>query len=90
MGDCKEELGDSKDALGEALGEALGDGKEVQEKRVYDEVHKYLTKNAYSTSATKVETATVRRKAKNVQVLDGILYYTGPKGDAKKAAKQRI
>ena len=60
----------------------------MQEKRVYDEVHKYLTKNTYSTSATKVETATVRRKAKakakNVQVLDGILYYTGPKGDAKK------
>ena len=38
VGDCKEVLGDSKEALGEALGEVLGDGKEAQEKRVYDEV----------------------------------------------------
>ena len=77
--DCKEVLGDSE--------ETLVDGKEAQEKRIYDEVHEYLTKNTYSTSATKAEKATVRRRAKNFQVLDGILYYTGR--DAKKAGKQR-
>ena len=63
------------------------DDKVVQEKMVYDEVHEYLTKSTYSVSATKVEKATVRRRAKNFQVLDGILYYTGPKGDAKKQVK---
>ena len=71
---CKEVLGDSK--------QALGDGKDAQEKRIYDEVHEYLTKSTYSNSATKAEKATVHRRAKNFQVLDGILYYTG--GDAKK------
>ena len=79
--DCKEVLEDSKEALGDGK-EALVDGKEAQEKRIYDEVHEYLTKNTYSTSATKAEKATVRRRAKNFQVLDGILYYTGR--DAKK------
>ena len=79
--DCKEVLGDSKEALGDGK-EVLVDGKEAQEKRIYEEVHEYLTKNTYSTSATKAEKATVCRRAKNFQVLDGILYYTG--GDAKK------
>ena len=62
----------------------MGDDKEAQEKIVYDEVHEYLTQSTYSASATKAEKAAVRRRAKNVQVLDGILYYTRPKGDAKK------
>ena len=39
--------------MGDDSKEALGDGKEVQEKRIYDKVYEYLTKNTYSTSATK-------------------------------------
>ena len=74
------EVGDGK--------EALGGGKEVQEKRIYDDLHKYSTKNTYSTSATKAEKATVHRRAKNFQVLDGILYYTGR--DAKKQVAKQI
>ena len=61
--DCKEVLVDSKEALGDGK-EAMVDGKEAQEKRIYDEVHEYLTKNTYSTSATNAEKANVRRRAK--------------------------
>ena len=38
----------------------------------------------------KAEKATVRQRAKNIRVLDGVLYYTGPKRDAKKEGKQII
>ena len=37
---------------------------------------------------TKAEKATVRQRAKNIRVLDGVLYYSGPKRDAKKVGNK--
>lgn len=54
---------------------------------IYEEVYQYLTNGFYTASATKTEKAVVRRRAKNFQVIDGVLYYIGSNGDLKKQVR---
>ncbi len=46
------------------------------EQKIYDEVYAYLTSSRYPENATKADKATIRKRAKKFQVVDGILHYT--------------
>ena len=45
------------------------------EKRVYDEVCSYLTASRYPEDATKADKATIRKRSKKFEVVDGVLHY---------------
>ncbi len=49
--------------------------KKTDESEAYDEVYNYLTTSTYPGDATKADKATIRKRAKKFQVVDGILHY---------------
>ena len=63
------------------IGKASEEDKERAEKESYDDVFEYLTKGTYPQNATKRDKGVLCRKAKNFQVVDGILHYKGKKGE---------
>ena len=47
------------------------------EETVYSECENYLKKREYPTDATKLEKAVIQKRAKNFEIVDGILHYGG-------------
>ena len=56
--------------------------KKDDEKRVYDEVYSYLTASHYPEDATKADKATIRKRSKKFEVVDGVLHYKESKGNS--------
>jgi len=50
------------------------------EETAYEEVHVYLSQGCYPLEAKKQEKCIIRKRAKNFQLLDGILHYKGKGG----------
>ena len=50
------------------------------EETIYIECENYLGKRRYPAGASKLEKAVIRKRAKNFQIVDGILHYKGKDG----------
>ena len=50
------------------------------EETIYEGVHVYLSQGRYPLEATKQEICIIRKRAKNFQLLDGVLHYKGKGG----------
>ena len=56
-------------------GKGTEEGIKANEQRIYDEVYNYLTASRYPGGATKADKATIRKRAKKFEVVDGVLHY---------------
>ena len=56
------------------------------EETIYEEVHVYLSQGRYPLEATKQEKCTIRKRAKNFQLLDGVLHYKGKRGSLRQVS----
>ena len=56
--------------------------KEDDEKRIYDKVYSYLIASRYPEDASKVDKATIRKRSKKFEVVDGVLHYKESKGNS--------
>ena len=50
------------------------------EESIYEEVHLYLSECCYPPDSTKQDKCIIRKRAKNFQLIDGILHYRGQGG----------
>ena len=66
------------------------EGDKEREEETYDDISEYLTKGSYPEGATKRDKGVLRRKAKSFQVIDGILYYKGKKGELRQVLRITI
>ena len=49
--------------------------------KIYNEVYSYLTASRYPEGAIKADKATIRKRSKKFEVVDGILHYQEKKGN---------